>query len=116
MTTKHYFDYDILAFISAWNQENYVDPDDPIIAPLISEKETPESLLLSKEKITSLSEEAQEVISIIFNAPQELLSMIPLHKENIAITKLSFYLKSMGWKRCVILKTFSEIKQMLEGG
>ena len=77
------------------------------------EKNTPERLLLWKEKITNLSEETQQVINILLNTPQELIDLIPGNKEWITPRILNNYLISVGWKRSRVSKIYREIRKML---
>jgi len=105
--------YDIIAALSAMNAENYVNPNDPIVMAEMPEKNTPERLLLWKEKITSMTEEAQQVIYILLNAPQELIDLIPKNKEFITPRLLRNYLGNKGLTHRKILKIYSEIIKML---
>ncbi|NCN87237.1 hypothetical protein GW932_05375 [archaeon] len=107
-------EYSWLAFSYAINPENYIDHSNPNIAEEIANRENPEKLLLRKEKITKMSKEAQEIVRIIINAPQEMIDMISLNRDHISSMDLKKYLKNKGWKLRVILKTFSEIKRMLK--
>ncbi len=108
------YDYKLVAALSVVNTENYLNPDDPQVMSEMPERNTPERLLLWKEKITSMTGEAQQVVSILLNAPQELIDLIPPTKEHIDKHKLKGYLKGKGWKLNTILKTYSEIIKMLQ--
>lgn len=65
--------------IAAMNWNNYIPYDDPSIAGLIVESESPEDLFLEKERATmirdayrALSDEAKQVIDIVLNSPHEM--------------------------------------------
>ncbi|MBU0778254.1 hypothetical protein KKF82_08350 [Patescibacteria group bacterium] len=71
------------AAVRAANQNNYVDIDDPSIVNDLSDMNNPELILLEKEKkqitnkaYTQLSDEAKQLINIIFNAPMEIFDLI----------------------------------------
>ena len=96
------------------DQNNYLDVNDPTVMALMPEKNTPEKLLVRKDNVNKLSREAQQVIEIIYNAPRELLMMIPINKEFISSHNLKKYLKKNGWCRHNILKAFHDIRKMLK--
>lgn len=104
---------EVRAAVSVMNVENYVDPEDPLVMSEFSEKKTPEKLVLWKEKMDSMNEEAQQVASIIFNAPKELLDLIPDSRYWISERKLQVYLMGIGWKRNKVLRAYSGIRKML---
>ena len=78
---------------------------------LAQEPETPERAFLFKEMFGLLSREAQEVGTIVFNCPAELLEF---GKTQITKYALTQYLKLKGWKISRITKAFAEIKSGLD--
>jgi len=107
------YDYKLIAAIHVANTENYVNSDDPEIMAETAEKNMTEKHVLFKEKITNMTKEAQQIVNIILNAPQELLDFIPINKEYVTLRNLQKYLKNIGWKRDKTLKACKEIKKML---
>ncbi len=71
---------------------------------------TPENSFRFKTLIESLSEEAKEIIKIIFNCPDELLDLVK-KKEKVKITKkaIKAYLIEQAMPSFIIDSAFSEI-------
>lgn len=63
------------------------------------------------DTINKLSKEAKEIISIVLEAPADLLAMLP--KQMLSKHQLTKYLRLKGWKFPLITKTFIEIKNSL---
>lgn len=80
------------------------------------EHSTPESLLIFKEILQRLSDDAKEVCKIIFSTPSDLISMIAINKQTQAINKnvIQVYLRwRQGWEYSRITRAFKEISQSL---
>ena len=75
---------------------------------------TPDKYLVLKEMLYNLSDDAQEVVGVIFNAPNELVNMIP-NKFSHGITKnlIKRYLLTQGWYQAKIRTAFNEISDTL---
>ncbi len=92
--------------------------DDPLPEIGINGKCSPERLLRLKQALSSMSEEAVEVVNLIFNTPKEL-SQIMIEDAKALPTKetLRKYLWSKRWSGIEvqnrISQAFSEIKQTL---
>ncbi len=78
---------------------------------------SPEGIAVRKDLIDRLSEEAKEVIKIIFNTPSELVEYLWGCKEKqvdkLTCHDLRQYLRYYGWKFTVIEGVFQEIKLFL---
>lgn len=78
----------------------------------------PEGMVMRKELVDRLSEEAKEVIKIIFNMPSELVGYIWGCKEKqidkLTCHDLRQYLRYYGWKYLVIESVFQEIRRFLK--
>jgi RNA polymerase sigma factor (sigma-70 family) len=70
---------------------------------------TPETEYMFKEKITQMSEEAQEVLHLILSSPSEYGSMVGKY----ARQSLRKFLIALGWKEKKIRKVFKEIKNTI---
>jgi len=70
--------------------------------------------LILKEMLHNLSDDAKEVVDVVFNAPNELVNMIP-DKFSHGITKnlIKRYLLTQGWCQAKIRTAFNEISDAL---
>ena len=70
-----------------------------------------EETLFFKEIISELSDDAKEVISIVFNTPLELVAMVLDLDQPRGLNKsqISKFLRKQGWPFCKIEQTFKEI-------
>lgn len=77
----------------------------------------PEGMAIRKDLVDRLSEEAKEVIKIIFNTPSELVDYLWGCKEKqvdrLTCSNIRQYLRYYGWKHLVIEDAFQEIKLFL---
>lgn len=64
-----------------------------------------------QDTIVNLSHEAHQIISIVLEAPADLLAMLP--KPRLSKHQLTKYLRLKGWKIPAINKAFVEIKNSL---
>lgn len=72
----------------------------------------PETLTINKLMFKSLSENTKEIINIVFNAPNDLIEMLP--KKTISMHQLRQYLtKKKGWTQSRCNTSFKEIKLFL---
>jgi len=73
---------------------------------------SPENILIKKEAFLNLSEEAKEVILLIFNAPQEILDCFFTAKyHKISRDKIyQFLIQNKHWNRKVVNRCFKELK------
>lgn len=78
---------------------------------------SPEGIAVRNDLINRLSEEAKEVIKIIFNVPSELVEYVWGCKEKqvvkLTCNDIRQYLRYYGWKHLVIESAFREIKHFL---
>ena len=76
---------------------------------------TPEEYVFFKEIIDKLSDDAKEVISIIFSTPGEMIDMIMNLDQPRGVNKhqIQKYLRKKGWVFTRIWKTFKEISTAL---
>lgn len=63
------------------------------------------------EMVSSLSKEAKEVCSVIFNAPGEYAALMPKMARGALVKKC----REKGWSWPIIWRTFNEIKSALGG-
>lgn len=70
-----------------------------------------EKKCIFKSILLSLSNEAQQIITIVLEAPADLLAMLP--KPRLSKHQLTKYLRLKGWKIPAINKAYVEIKQNL---
>ena len=63
-----------------------------------------------KEVISALSIEAQGVLSILFEAPDELMALAKNHTPKAIRGALFRYLRTLGWSWPIIWRSFREIK------
>lgn len=61
--------------------------------------------------IDNLSKEAKEIVSIVLEAPGDLMEMLP--KPRLSKHQLTKYLRLRGWKIPVIVRSYKEIKNNL---
>jgi hypothetical protein len=78
----------------------------------LTSKYNQEKECILRDTISKLSKEAREIISIVFDAPADLIAMLP--KPRLNKHRLTKYLRLKGWKIPAILRTFNEIKKALE--
>lgn len=73
-------------------------------------EETPETLLLKKERFYSLGEEARDLITTIINGPAEIFELISSPKHHvISKTSIKKYLKQKGLNSFKIELCFKEL-------
>lgn len=70
-----------------------------------------ENAYIFKDLINSLSAEAKKIVSIVFNAPADLLKILP--QPMLSLSQLTQYLVNAGWERTVVSKSINEIKEIL---
>jgi len=67
-----------------------------------------EKRCIFKDSLNKMTNEAKDIVAIIFDAPKDLINMIP--KSKLSVYQLSKYLVKIGWKKKIIDKTLNEIK------
>ena len=70
-----------------------------------------ENNCILKNSIEILSKDAKMVVSIVLNAPADLLSMLP--KPSLSRFQLTTYLLKLGWKKKEINKSYKEIQNAI---
>jgi hypothetical protein len=71
----------------------------------------PEELTIIKNEFEHLSKEAQEVVSLIYNAPYTILQLLSTRKrEAITVNSIENFLIESGWPRPRIKRVFKELK------
>jgi len=79
----------------------------------------PERLMMMKDAMERMSGEARAVLSIVFNAPKELVDFLMQKSRSTKglMTRhdLRSYLRWYGMKHVAILRAFSEIECLLDG-
>ena len=79
--------------------------------------ETPETLIMFKEMLDSLSKEAREVVGIVLSTPQELIEALFVGKKKgkgrLNRNQLRMYLRYRGWKHLVIESVFGELRKKI---
>jgi hypothetical protein len=77
---------------------------------------SPEDMVIEKDLFENLSEEAQYIISLIFDMPDDLTTIILEKKKQKwpTIATIKKYLKSKGWKYCKYSKALKEISSFLK--
>jgi len=75
----------------------------------LSRAPSPERTFLFREMLARLSKEAQEVVSIVFDTPSELIEMTMGREPGINKNNLTKYLRTQGWKYPAIKNAFSQI-------
>ena len=77
-----------------------------------SDNYNPEKRCIFKNLISNMSKEAKELITIVLDAPADLVEMLPLPRLNVhQLTK--YMVKSKGWKSATMLKAVNEIKNTI---
>lgn len=71
----------------------------------------PEKLLIKKQLLESISEEAKEVMWILFHLPSEIFDLF-FYKDKFSRARLFKFLKADGWRTIDILRTFKELRQV----
>lgn len=70
-----------------------------------------EKRCIFQDALTKLSIEAQQIITVVLEAPADLLAMLP--KPKLSKHQLTQYLRLKGWKIPAINKAYIEIRQIL---
>ena len=124
---KHFVWLDYLtAYQTAWY--GLVELDEPISAQskgmhenvdmlrmdtLENETMSQEETYCKKEAIENLSEEAKEIIDLVFNAPAEIIACFITPKYNkISKDKIRDFLLDKGWNQKIIKKCFAELREL----
>jgi hypothetical protein len=90
---------------------------DPVNVFLIDDTETeslsPEKILMKREAYTNLSQEAKEVIEMIFRCPQEIMEcfMTPKYHKISKKKILEYLITAMGWTPKRVSRCFTELKE-----
>jgi hypothetical protein len=73
---------------------------------------SPEEILIRKDAFLFLSSEAKEIVSIIFNAPAEVLETFTSPKYNCIHKKRigAYLIKEKKWPTNIVCKCFDELK------
>ena len=73
---------------------------------------SPEEILLKKEAFLSMSQEAKEIVQLIFNAPQEIIDCFMTETyEKVSKKKIKEYLIINGWHPNTVKKCFGELRE-----
>lgn len=114
MRTNQNLDYALAAF----DLNNYLPihlPETERMCPFVN---SPEYELIVRERYALLSNEAQEMIDIILNPPDEFQRQLEIkNRSTISQGKLTEYLRCIDHKRWtyrIINETFIEIKRFLK--
>jgi len=93
------------------NHDRKKNPDPIEIWDIITNKINQEDFIIFKETLQELSEDAKEVIQIVFETPMDLIKMIKKQQQPRGVNKhqLQKLLRKQGWSFCRIWKTFKEI-------
>lgn len=88
---------------------------DEISPELPSHTVSPYEMVKFKESLTSLSAEAQEVCSLIFDTPSELTEMLrdEFIDSSHLVGGISKYLRKQGWKYKTIWNVMKELRQFV---
>jgi len=79
--------------------------------PFPSESPNPEKLIILKDEFEHLSNEAKEVVGLIYNAPYTILQLLSTRKrEAITIRSIENFLLESGWPRPRIKRVFKELR------
>jgi hypothetical protein len=71
----------------------------------------PEKLTIIKDEFEHLSNEAKEVVGLIYNAPYTILQLLSTRKrETITHRSIEQYLLASGWSRLKVRRTLKELK------
>lgn len=73
-----------------------------------------EANCIFKNAINNLSKEGKEIVSVVLDAPADLIAMIPKPKLFSSKHQLTKYFRLKGWKFSTITKAFTEIKKELD--
>lgn len=74
---------------------------------------SPEEIVIKKDLISRLSEEAKEIILIILAGPKEVIEAITSDKYNcISKKRVKQYLEKKGWHPKTINRCFEELKHL----
>ena len=89
-----------------------------ILEMTMDAKENPEERYFFKEILQGLSQDAKEVVKIVFETPLDLFNLIISEKKEYDIrknsrNKIQIYLREKGWTYCRIWRAFKEIKKAL---
>lgn len=80
---------------------------DTMESPIVSQ----ESILIKKDAYLALSQEAKEVIEIIFNAPKEILECFVTDTyDKVSKRKIKNWLLTQGWNRKKVRFCFAELR------
>lgn len=103
--------------IDACISSNYIYLDHNYNQKDFINKTTPFDIVSKKEAFDNLSNEAKEIIDIIFNSSQEVINTIKCDfykEEQISLTKLHKYIKKVkNWTHPKINNAFNEIKGII---
>jgi hypothetical protein len=84
-----------------------------LIDDTIIELPSPEKILMKREAYTNLSQEAKEVIEMIFRCPQEIMEcfMTPKYHKISKKKVLEYLITAMGWTPKRVSRCFAELKE-----
>jgi len=75
----------------------------------------PEKILIMKDEFSHLSNEAKEVVGLIYNAPYTILQLMKTQKrENLTIGSIEVFLIENGWSKKRVAKVFRELKSFVK--
>jgi hypothetical protein len=87
-------------YFGVFSPEDYLTP----------EQETPETLLIQKDALQKLSEEAKFLIDILINLPDEMI----LSTGRVCYKRLSKFLQEKGWSKKRVQNSWDELKCYLK--
>lgn len=71
----------------------------------------PEKLMIIKDEFEHLSNEAKEVVNLIYDAPYTILQLLSTRKlEKITGNSIESFLEESGWPRPRIKRVFKELR------
>lgn len=100
---------DLLAALVAYNPNNYI-PIDKIVLPHF---EVPEHAYYRKELVSSLTSDAQFLIRLVLNTPDDLASTLFKDNGDVRRTVLTDIMKFRGWKPKKIQEVLDEVKSFV---
>jgi|WetSurSiteA1Bulk_404760.scaffolds.fasta_scaffold23949_5 hypothetical protein len=88
---------------------------DDIVGMTLPSKSNPEKDMIKKQIYDLLSNEAKEIIDVVINSPNEILSTLtkPVYN-NIGKRSIKKFLRTKGWKWRVIDKAINELENYVE--
>lgn len=120
-----YRSWDFLNAMNIANASSYVTfdflegqedrlPDSEYVQLITNQSKNPEKEMMKKEEYQNLSDEAKHIISLIINAPSEILEMMTPKTKNLTIRSVSLFISKVFFNRKVPEKKTQKVIKEIE--